>query len=83
MLPAFPTEVVVDPTGAGDSFAGAMMGYLAKAGRIDLVTLRDAIVYGTVAASYTIGDFSIHGINATNIEAIDLRREKLKQVTQF
>lgn len=83
ILPAFPTEVVVDPTGAGDSFAGAMMGYLANAGRVDVVTLRDAIVYGTVAASYTIGDFSIHGINSTDLESIDDRREMLKKVTQF
>jgi sugar/nucleoside kinase (ribokinase family) len=83
ILPAFPTETVIDPTGAGDSFAGAMMGYLAKAGRVDVVTLRDAIVYGTVAASYTIGDFSIHGINSTDVESMDDRREMLKKVTQF
>ena len=81
--PAFPTETVVDPTGCGDSFAGAMMGYLANARRVDIVTLRDAIVYGTVAASYTIGDFSIDGINSTDIESIDDRREMLKRVTQF
>ena len=83
ILPAFPTDRVIDPTGAGDSFAGAMMGSLAKAGRVDFVTLRDAIVYGTVAASYTIGDFSIHGINSTDLESIDDRREMLKKVTQF
>jgi len=83
ILPAFPTDKVIDPTGAGDSFAGAMMGSLAKAGRVDFVTLREAIVCGTVAASYTIGDFSIHGINSTDMKKIDDRREMLKKVTQF
>ena len=83
LLPAFPTSVVIDPTGAGDSFAGGMMGFLAKAGTVDYVTLRKAIVYGTVVSSFTIGDFSVHGIQKATMEAIQERFEMLRKVTQF
>lgn len=83
LLPAFPTSVVIDPTGAGDSFAGGMMGYLAKQNTVDYVTIRKAIVYGTVVASFTIGDFSVHGIEKATAEKIDERFETLRKVTQF
>ena len=83
ILPAFPTSVVIDPTGAGDSFAGALMGHLARAGRVDVTTLRQAIVYGTVVSSFTISDFSIHGIKAVNMDDIEERFETLRKVTQF
>ena len=59
MLPAYPTTNVKDPTGAGDSFAGAFMGYLAKAGKTDIASLKNAMAYGTVVASFTIEDFSL------------------------
>ncbi|MBK9189159.1 MAG: sugar kinase [Phycisphaerales bacterium] len=61
-LPAFPTEQVVDPTGAGDTFAGGMMGHLASANAKDpgeFDTLRRALVHGTVVASFTIEAFSL------------------------
>ena len=61
-LPAYPTEKVIDPTGAGDTFAGGFMGYLTKAKRIDERSLRKAVVYGTVAASFNVEDF---GLNKT------------------
>lgn len=83
LLPAFPTSVVIDPTGAGDSFAGGMMGYLAKQNTVDYVTIRKAIVYGTVVASFTIGDFSVHGIEKATAEKIEERFETLRKVTQF
>lgn len=83
MLPAYPTEVVIDPTGAGDSFAGAMMGFLAQSEKVDSIALRKAIVYGTVAASFTIGDFSIHGISSVSREEIENRFDVLRKVTQF
>jgi sugar/nucleoside kinase (ribokinase family) len=83
ILPAFPTPVVIDPTGAGDSFAGAMMGYLAKSEKVDVVSLRNAIVHGTVAASFTIGDFSIHGIKSVTKDEIDERFDTLRKLTQF
>ncbi len=83
VLPAFPTAVVIDPTGAGDSFAGAMMGHLARTKRVDVVSLREAIAYGTVAASFSIGDFSIHGIKAIDMNDIENRFDALRKVTQF
>ena len=83
ILPAYPTTVVIDPTGAGDSFAGALMGHLAQAGKVDVISLRNAMVYGTVAASFTIGDFSIHGIKAVNKDDMEERFNTLRKVTQF
>jgi len=83
LLPAYPATVVIDPTGAGDSFAGGMMGYLSQAGAVDVASLRNAIVYGTVMASFTIGDFSIHGIKKATREMIDERFDRLRKVTQF
>ncbi|MGH2270785.1 PfkB family carbohydrate kinase [Anaerohalosphaeraceae bacterium U12dextr] len=83
LLPAYPTPVVIDPTGAGDSFAGGLMGYLASAGRVDVVSLRNAMVYGTVVASFTIGDFSIYGIKNATRQMIDDRFDHLRRITQF
>ena len=83
ILPAFPATVVKDPTGAGDSFAGALMGYLACAGKTDTESLRRAIAYGTVAASFTIANFSLNGIASVKREDIDSRFEALRKLTQF
>jgi sugar/nucleoside kinase (ribokinase family) len=83
MLPAYPTTVVIDPTGAGDSFAGALMGYLADVNKVDVISLRNAMVYGTVAASFTIGDFSIHGIKSVTKDALEDRFDHLRKITQF
>ena len=83
LLPAYPAAVVIDPTGAGDSFAGGMMGHLSQSGTVDVISLRNAMVYGTVMASFTIGDFSIHGIKTATREMIDERFDRLRKVTQF
>ncbi|MBE0535826.1 MAG: sugar kinase [Phycisphaerae bacterium] len=83
ILPAYPTAVVIDPTGAGDSFAGGLMGHLARSKKLDVVSLRQAMAYGTVAASFAIGDFSIHGIRTADLNDIDSRFDMLRKVTQF
>ncbi len=83
ILPAFPTAVVIDPTGAGDAFAGALMGYIAQQQKVDIISLRNAIVYGTVAASFAISDFSIHGIKSVTYEDIQERYDTVRKVTQF
>ena len=70
VLPAYPTPRVVDPTGAGDSFAGGMMGYLAEQGNFEPKTLKEAMAYGTVAASFTVEDFSLDRLK--QIEREDL-----------
>jgi sugar/nucleoside kinase (ribokinase family) len=83
VLPAFPAEKVVDPTGAGDSFAGGMMGYLATQGTFSPATLKRALAFGTVVASYTIADFSLAGLQSTTREQIDDRWHEFKQAMIF
>ena len=82
-LPAFPTSAVVDPTGAGDSFAGGMMGYLATQGNFSATTLKRALAFGTVVASFTIADFTLDGLSRATRESIDGRYEALKAATAF
>lgn len=62
VLPAYPTTEVKDPTGAGDSFAGGMMGYLANQAEFNLGVLKRALAHGTITASYTIEDFSLRAL---------------------
>jgi len=83
ILPAYPAAEVKDPTGAGDSFAGALMGYLAKVGRCDFESLKTAIVYGTVVASFTIADFSLAGLTEIKKDDIESRFEVLRKLTSF
>jgi sugar/nucleoside kinase (ribokinase family) len=83
VLPAFPAHEVVDPTGAGDSFAGGMMGYLATQGIVTPSTVKRALAYGTVVASYTISDFSLGGLQKATREAIDERWNHFKQAMSF
>jgi sugar/nucleoside kinase (ribokinase family) len=82
-LPAYPTEKVVDPTGAGDSFAGGMMGYLSTQGSFSPPTIKRALAFGTVVATYTISDFSLGGLQATTREAIDHRFAAFKNAMSF
>ena len=83
VLPAYPAPDVHDPTGAGDSFAGGFMGCLAQVGRTDFDTLKTAVAYGTVVASFAIADFSLNGLTTTAREDIDIRLEMLRKVTCF
>lgn len=83
VLPAFPAEQVVDPTGAGDSFAGGMMGYLSTQGAFSPTTVKRALAYGTVVASYTIADFSLAGLQATTRAAIDARLGEFKSAMLY
>lgn len=71
--PAYPLGDVVDPTGAGDSFAGAFLGSLAAAGSIDESALRRAVVYGSVAASFTVEAFSVDRLAELTRHDIDSR----------
>lgn len=79
-LPAYAARDVVDPTGAGDSFAGGMMGYLAAANDHSIQSLRTAIAYGTVVASYNIESFSLKRLMEIKREEIDTR---LKQFSDM
>jgi sugar/nucleoside kinase (ribokinase family) len=62
MAPAFPLEEVVDPTGAGDTFAGGFLGYLASTDKMDLATLKKAALMGTIMASFTVEKFGTSGL---------------------
>jgi sugar/nucleoside kinase (ribokinase family) len=83
ILPAYPADEVKDPTGAGDCFAGGFMGYLAKTVKTDFETLKTAVAYGTVVASFAIADFSLNGLTSTNRAGIDKRLETLRNITEF
>ena len=83
ILPAYPVENVMDPTGAGDSFAGGFMGYLAQKRTTDPQSLKEAIAYGTVTASFTIEGFSLNGLSSITKDDIDKRFEELKNMTSF
>lgn len=83
VLPAYPTDLVKDPTGAGDSFAGGMMGYIAQQGKTDLPTLKRAVAYGTAVASVVIEDFSLEIWRSSGKEQIDSRYGELAEMMRF
>jgi sugar/nucleoside kinase (ribokinase family) len=83
-LPGFPLEDVRDPTGAGDSFAGGFFGYLdGSDGELDDATLRRAMGYGTVLASFNVEEFGTERVARLSREEIDQRFEALRAMTQF
>jgi sugar/nucleoside kinase (ribokinase family) len=80
-LPAYPVTEVVDPTGAGDSFAGGFMGYLAAADSVQPRTLRRAMVYGTATASYCVEGFGVEGLAPHRRGDIESRFNELLDIT--
>ena len=72
-----------DPTGAGDTFAGGFMGYLAKAKRIDKSTLRRAMVFGSTMASFAVENFSVERLRALLPAEIDLRFGAFHEMVSF
>jgi sugar/nucleoside kinase (ribokinase family) len=83
VLPAFPTERVVDPTGAGDSFAGGMMGYLAEQQNFEPETLKRAMAYGILVASYNVEDFSLDRMTQVERADIELRMDQYVRMLSF
>src|SRR6185369_16540735 len=82
--PAYPVEDVIDPTGAGDSFAGGMMGYLAAlGGDTSDATLRRAIIYGSVMASFNVEEFSCERVRRLTHAEIADRFRQFKALTHF
>ena len=77
-VPAYPVERPVDPTGAGDSFAGGFMGYLAREGARTGAALRKATIYGSVMASFCVEDFSLRRLSTVTNEAIETRARELQ-----
>jgi sugar/nucleoside kinase (ribokinase family) len=83
VLPAYPTENVVDPTGAGDSFAGGILGYLTSDDHPPPGRLRRAMAYGTVVASFTVEGFGLDGLKRAAREEIDRRLENYRTMLSF
>ncbi len=79
-MPVYPVEKVVDPTGAGDSFAGGFLGYLAEKGEFTEREIKQAMIYGTVCASLNIEDFSIRTLSDSTRDEIETRREELIKI---
>jgi sugar/nucleoside kinase (ribokinase family) len=77
-LPAYPVAEVVDPTGAGDSFAGGLMGYVARAGNADFGTLKHAMLAGTITASFCVEDFSLDRLKTLDGAAFERRLGEFK-----
>lgn len=83
VLPAYPTEKVVDPTGAGDSFAGGMMGYLSEVGKLDDANLKKSLAYGTVVASHCVEGFSLDQLKLIDRASLDGRIGSLRDMLEF
>jgi sugar/nucleoside kinase (ribokinase family) len=81
--PAYPLEEVFDPTGAGDTFAGGFMGYLANTGDLSEEGLRQAIVFGSVMASFNVEDFSLDRMKRLDYKEIEARYKSFKALTSF
>jgi sugar/nucleoside kinase (ribokinase family) len=82
-LPAYPTEKVIDPTGAGDTFAGGFMGYLTKVKRIDAAHIKKALAYGTIAASFNVEGFGVNKTAVLKNSDLENRLQHFRQVTLF
>jgi len=81
--PAYPLEEVFDPTGAGDTFAGGFVGYLASTRNLEESNLRKAIVFGTVMASFTVERFSLDRLRNLEYQEIEDRYRRIKLLTDF
>ena len=76
-FPAYPVENVVDPTGAGDTFAGGLMGYLSKVNKINEMVLRKAVIYATTLASFNVEGFAMAKTAALTLPMVHKRMKKL------
>jgi sugar/nucleoside kinase (ribokinase family) len=82
-LPAYPTTRVIDPTGAGDTFAGGFMGYLAKTARVDQAAVKKALAYGTAAASLNVEDFGVDRTSLLTLRGLEKRLTAFKKIVLF
>ena len=81
--PALPLAEVFDPTGAGDTFAGGFIGYLAKSSDTSFANMKRAVIYGSVMASFCVEKFSIERLKDLTEEEISGRLQKFKELTHF
>jgi sugar/nucleoside kinase (ribokinase family) len=83
VAPGFPLEEVVDPTGAGDAFAGAFMGYLDSAAEAGPREIRRAMIYGSTVASFQVEGFGVSRLLALTREEVEARYRKFRDLTHF
>ena len=81
--PVYPVKKAIDPTGAGDSFAGGFMGYLTRKDNFDKDTIRNAMIYGTIMASFCVESFSLERVKELTIEMIEIRKEEIRESVIF
>ena len=79
-IPSFPVADVVDPTGAGDTFAGGFMGYLARSGEMGVGALKRAMVHGSVMASFNVEDFSVRRLESLTQDEITDRHDRFMEM---
>src|SRR5207245_428279 len=82
-IPAYPLEAVFDPTGAGDTFAGGLMGYLASQDKLDEGALRRAMIFGSVMASFNVEEFGTERVQRLTPDEINQRFRDFKRFTHF
>jgi sugar/nucleoside kinase (ribokinase family) len=81
--PAYPMEEIVDPTGAGDSFAGGFIGYIAKQNKTNIDTMKEAVIYGNVMGAFAVEDFGVKRLLAITKEDVRLRYLKYRNIVKF
>ena len=82
-ISAYPVTKFVDPTGAGDSYAGALIGYLASVNRTDFAAMKKAVAYATAVSSLTVESFSVDRLSVGGRKLIDARCKELARITRF
>jgi len=82
-VPAYPIDEIIDPTGAGDTFAGGMLGYLSSAPRLNSAAIKKSLIHGTIMASFAVGDFSVNGLLKVSGRDVKKRYRHLKDITSF
>lgn len=83
MVPAYPLENVIDPTGAGDSFAGGFLGYIDNTGDMTFENLKKALVFGNIMASFAVEDFSVNRFLTIKDDELKERFKKFREMTYF
>lgn len=83
VMPPYPTEKIVDPTGCGDSFAGGTLGYLSSIGTLDAKSLRAAMARGSVVASFVIESFSVEALSRVTPADVEARLNELRSMSHF
>lgn len=83
VAPAYPLEDIIDPTGCGDCFAGAMIGFLAKQGTVNEELMRKAIIYGSVVASFNAEGMGLEKLCSISMKDIEARFNEFKEIVRF